>query len=279
MLRLISHKRSTSVFSGNQHSKHIGTGVEFTNLREYNTNDNARLIDWKMSAKSDRVYSREYEESTELKVFLIIEISPSMYFGTNKTTKIHTLIETIETILRSCDQYNHILGWIIWDQNWLNYISPKWGKYNRYLFSQILEKSLKHPPKISKTSTKEIIEMLIERKITNQLILYITDNTSIQEIKKITNLSYMNDFIYINIFDTMESNISKEFIKSPIRISTNITSNDIGSLAINYQNLRNLSLQKLEHTIKIIGASYLTIFTHQKPSIILENFFLRRKKH
>ena len=61
-LELISKKRSTSLFSGNQKSHHKGSGIEFSDIREYNAED-SRLIDWKATAKSgNQTYIKNYEE-------------------------------------------------------------------------------------------------------------------------------------------------------------------------------------------------------------------------
>ena len=89
--RLANHqvlaKRVVEGFcSGLHRSPHKGFSVEFKQHRPYTQGDEIRRIDWKVFAKSDRFYVREYEEETNLRCHLLLDASGSMAYGENKET-------------------------------------------------------------------------------------------------------------------------------------------------------------------------------------------------
>lgn len=63
------------------------SGIEFSDLREYQTSDDASRIDWKNSAKSPDLYVKEYEEEKDMDVFIVLDGSDSMMFGTTDQLK------------------------------------------------------------------------------------------------------------------------------------------------------------------------------------------------
>ena len=67
--------------SGLHRSPHKGFSVEFKQHRAYTPGDEIRRLDWKVFAKTDRYYVREYEEETNLRCHLLLDASGSMSYG------------------------------------------------------------------------------------------------------------------------------------------------------------------------------------------------------
>ncbi len=65
-----------------------GFSVEFSQHRPYNYGDNLRYIDWKVFGRTDRFYIKQFEEETNLKAYILLDVSKSMTFGTTSTTKL-----------------------------------------------------------------------------------------------------------------------------------------------------------------------------------------------
>jgi uncharacterized protein (DUF58 family) len=65
-----------------------GFSVEFAEHRLYNTGESTRHIDWKVYAKTDRLFTKRYEEETNLRCQLLIDVSPSMYYPQENKGKI-----------------------------------------------------------------------------------------------------------------------------------------------------------------------------------------------
>ncbi len=67
--------------SGLHKSPHHGFNVEFTQHRQYEPGDEIKNIDWRVFARSDRYYIKQYEEETNLKTYLLIDTSASMRYS------------------------------------------------------------------------------------------------------------------------------------------------------------------------------------------------------
>lgn len=63
------------------------SGIEFSDLREYQPTDDASRIDWKNSAKSQKTFVQEYEEEKDMETFIIMDASDTMLFGTSDKLK------------------------------------------------------------------------------------------------------------------------------------------------------------------------------------------------
>ncbi len=70
--------------AGMHKSPYHGFSVEFAEHRQYMPGDNIRDIDWKVYAKSDRFYIKQYEEETNLKAYLLLDCSASMAYRSGK---------------------------------------------------------------------------------------------------------------------------------------------------------------------------------------------------
>jgi uncharacterized protein (DUF58 family) len=74
--------------SGMHRSAARGSSVEFAEYRKYSHGDDPRFLDWRIFAKTDRFYIREFEADTNLRCHLVIDTSGSMRFGTETVQRI-----------------------------------------------------------------------------------------------------------------------------------------------------------------------------------------------
>ncbi len=65
-----------------------GFSVEFAEHRQYNTGESTKHIDWKAFAKTDKLYNKRYDEETNLRCTIVLDISPSMYYPAPNNDKI-----------------------------------------------------------------------------------------------------------------------------------------------------------------------------------------------
>ncbi|MDA0832526.1 MAG: DUF58 domain-containing protein [Planctomycetota bacterium] len=73
--------------SGLHRSPYFGQSVEFVQHREYTPGDDYRRIDWKVWSKTDKYYIKQYEEDTNLRTTLLVDVSESMQFGSGSLSK------------------------------------------------------------------------------------------------------------------------------------------------------------------------------------------------
>jgi uncharacterized protein (DUF58 family) len=76
------------LLSGMHRSPYFGQSVEFLQHREYVPGDDLRRVDWKVWAKQDRLYVKQYEEDTNLRCCLLVDVSESMAYGSGPLTKV-----------------------------------------------------------------------------------------------------------------------------------------------------------------------------------------------
>jgi len=84
---LVINKKIVSSFSGNRRSTAVGQGLLINDYRPYVLGDDYRRIDWKIYARTDTFFIKNYEEERDLTVRCIIDSSKSMDFKTTEHTK------------------------------------------------------------------------------------------------------------------------------------------------------------------------------------------------
>ena len=88
-LDLIAKAIVEGFMSGLHKSPYHGFSVEYAEHRIYNPGDSTRHIDWKVYAKTGRLYIKSYEEETNLRAYLVIDTSSSMYYPKKSHDKLH----------------------------------------------------------------------------------------------------------------------------------------------------------------------------------------------
>ena len=73
--------------SGAYRSRFRGGGIEFSEVREYTAGDDARRVDWNVSARYNELFIKEFVEEKELNIYVIIDMSASNDFGFMKSKK------------------------------------------------------------------------------------------------------------------------------------------------------------------------------------------------
>lgn len=73
--------------SGEHRSPYFGQSIEFVQHREYVPGDDLRRVDWKVWAKQDRYYVKQYEEETNLRATLVVDVSAGMQYGSGAMNK------------------------------------------------------------------------------------------------------------------------------------------------------------------------------------------------
>ncbi|MEQ8409829.1 MAG: DUF58 domain-containing protein [Gammaproteobacteria bacterium] len=74
--------------SGLHKSPHRGFSVEFNDYRQYHRGDDMRHVDWKLYARSDKFYIKQYEDETNVRCMVLLDTSASMTYGSGKMTKL-----------------------------------------------------------------------------------------------------------------------------------------------------------------------------------------------
>ena len=131
---------SSNIFAGQYHSAFKGRGMAFSEVREYQYGDDVRDIDWNVTARFNKPYVKVFEEERELTVMLLIDVSGSLDFGTQKQLKREMVTEIAATLAFSAIQNNDKIGVVFFSDKVEKYIPPKKGrKHILYIIREMLD--------------------------------------------------------------------------------------------------------------------------------------------
>ena len=190
---------SSNIFVGQYHSAFKGRGMAFSEVREYQFGDDVRDIDWNVTARFHRPYVKVFEEECELTVMLLIDVSGSLDFGTQKQMKRDMVTEIAATIAFSAIQNNDKIGVVFFSDKIEKYIPPKKGrKHILYIIREMLD----FHPESKKTDVKQAVEFLssVQKRRTTSFILsdFYVRNDFMQSLQ-IANRKH--DVVAIQVYD------------------------------------------------------------------------------
>ncbi|MBL6657726.1 MAG: DUF58 domain-containing protein [Flavobacteriales bacterium] len=119
---------SNHIFAGEYHTAFKGKGMAFSEVREYQPGDDIRTIDWNVTARFNTPFIKVFEEERELTVMLMIDVSGSKNFGTQKQMKQELVTELSAVLAFSAIQNNDKIGVIFFSDKVEKFIPPKKGK-------------------------------------------------------------------------------------------------------------------------------------------------------
>ena len=98
---------SNHIFAGEYHTVFKGKGMAFSEVREYQPGDDVRSIDWNVTARYNTPFIKVFEEEREMTVMMLVDVSASGNFGTNKQFKREVATEITAILAFSC--FNHAI--------------------------------------------------------------------------------------------------------------------------------------------------------------------------
>lgn len=113
---------------GDYRSLFRGTGVDFTDLREYEPGDDPRHIEWNVTARLDTPFVREFVEDREVTAWLLLDHSPSMGFGAVDRQKDLVLAEVATTLAHVLTRGGNRVGAVLFDTDVDEVIPPAGGR-------------------------------------------------------------------------------------------------------------------------------------------------------
>ena len=141
-------RKLDGLLQGDYRSLFYGYGVDFANLREYQPEDDIRYMDWNVTARMNAPYVRQYMEDREITAWFLLDLSPSVDFGTAQNLKRTMLIDFVTTLARLLTRHGNRVGAIFYDSH-VERIIPARGGRNQVLLlihDLLKQPSLSHAP-------------------------------------------------------------------------------------------------------------------------------------
>lgn len=112
--------------SGIHRSPYHGFSVEFTDYRQYSPGDDIRYVDWKLFARQDRYYIKRFEDETNLRCYLVADLSRSMEFGSQGFTKADYARTMVATLALFLSRQHDAVGLLTFDESIGEYLPPRY---------------------------------------------------------------------------------------------------------------------------------------------------------
>lgn len=143
-------RRLDGLLQGNYRSLFYGFGVDFADLREYQAEDDIRYIDWNVTARMQTPYVRQYTEDREVSAWFLLDMSPSVDFGTAREDgeKRSVLIDLVTVLARLLTRHGNRVGALIFGNGLQQSVPARGGRIQvlRLINEMLKQPRLSHVP-------------------------------------------------------------------------------------------------------------------------------------
>jgi uncharacterized protein (DUF58 family) len=178
-----------------------GSGFEFDQIREYQQGDDVRFIDWKSSARMDKLMIRQYIEERNRSILLLVDISGSSFFGSGSRLKFEVIAELAAVIALAGEYAKDHVGLLLFSDQVELFIPPNCGQRHIH---HLLEELFSYKPKHVKTSITVALEHVAKLHIKNAIVFLISDFISASFKRALNVVARKHDVIAVRCLDKNE---------------------------------------------------------------------------
>jgi uncharacterized protein (DUF58 family) len=292
-LDLLAKQVVEGFIAGMHKSPFHGFSAEFAEHKIYNQGESTKHIDWKLYAKTDRLYTKRYDEETNLRCHLIIDNSSSMHYPELKSFSIDSLNKIAFSALASASLM-HILkkqrdavGLSVYSDDY-DYYSPEKGseRHHQMLLHQ-LSNLVISKPKNKQTKTYKYLHQIAEKIKRRSLIFFFTDmlQTSVDQDKLFEALRHLkynkHEVVLFHVFDK-EKELLFDFDNTPKKYVDVESGEFINVYAENIKENYQQEVSKYFETIRLKCGQYKIKYVeadiNKKFDNILTTYMVERQK-
>ena len=192
---------SNHLFAGEYHSAFKGRGMSFSEVREYQYGDDIRNIDWNVTARFDKPYIKVFEEERELTVIILVDVSGSLDFGSEETTKRDFVTEIAACLSFSAISNNDKIGVIFFSNEIEKFIPPKKGRQH---ILRIIRELLTFEPKYKGTDATKALQYLTNVIKKRSTVFMISDFVCPDFSDALRIAGHKHDLLALNVYDKRE---------------------------------------------------------------------------
>ena len=200
-------RRLDGLLQGDYRSLFRGFGVDFADLREYQPEDDIRYIDWNVSARMNTPYIRQYMEDREVIAWFLLDLSPSVDFGTLQNQKRNVLIDFVATLARLLTRHGNRVGAMMFGSAIQRTVPARSG---RLQVLRIINDLLNQPrlPHSSMTDLSALLKGGLHAIKKRSLVFVVSDFISTPGWERTLNLlSQHHEVIAIRLWDPREMDL------------------------------------------------------------------------
>ncbi len=292
-LELLAHQVVEGFISGLHKSPFHGFSAEFAEHRIYNQGESTKHIDWKLFAKTDKLYTKRYEEETNLRCHLIIDNSSSMHypllkdFDINHLNKIGFSVLASAAIMNLLKRQRDAVGLSIYSDDYDYYSSEKGSERHHQMLLAKLNEALANKRKQIKTQTYAYLHEIADKIKRRSMIFLFTDmfQSDLEEEKLFEALQHLkynkHEVILFHTFDK-EKEIEFDFNNRPKRFVDVETGEHVNLYAENIKENYQEAVSKYFTELKIrcgqYRIKYVPVDINKDFSTILTTYLIERQK-
>ena len=291
-LELLANQVVEGFISGMHKSPFHGFSAEFAEHKVYNAGESTKHIDWKLFARTDRLYTKRYEEETNLRCHIILDNSSSMHYPRLKEgqpfyeNKIGFSVLASAVLMDLLKKQRDAVGMSIYSDTYEFYAPEKGsGRHHRMLLSK-LEEVLERPREAKTTDTITFLHQIAQKMHRRSMIILFTDMFQGEDNEALFNaLQHLkhnkHKVVLFHVVDK-KTEFSFDFDNTPRKFVDMETGEQVNLFAENIKDEYEKSLaayfKKIEETCMQYRIKYVPVSVDEKFEKILTTYLVEKQK-
>ena len=276
-LELKTNRKVEGLIAGNYRSVFKGSGIEFSEVREYVPGDDIRSIDWNVTARLNAPFVKEYIEERNLSVYIVFDVSGSGEYGSEKSKKDQGY-EIAASIMFAALRNNDSVGLCLFSDRVEKFIPKRPGKKH---VLRMLRELVYYEPESRGTDVEKSLSYLAKIVKKRSVIFVISDYLTGDFDKPLKHLKNRHDVILINLSDITEQDIPDigyALIEDEETGEQVLVNTSDKAFRAAYAKNSAQRTQTLEKKMKKLKTDLINVRTNEAFSIPLTRFLKMREK-
>lgn len=257
-----------------------GFSVEFSEHRQYMPGDNIRDIDWKVWGRTDRYYIKRYEEETNLKAYILLDISGSMGYSSHKVTKLQYASYLAAAFSYMFLKQRDAVGLVLFSDQ-IHKLLP--AKSTRSYLKFILKELEQAKTQQSKTNISQALHLLAEKIKRRGLIILLSEFLYEDTHKILEGLQhfrhYNHEVLVFNILDPNDRYFNFKEEATFIDMETGeLLKTQPYLIQQEYRQLVDSFYQELTRECRSMQIDFQNILTNESFDKAIVRYLLKRQK-
>lgn len=266
------------LLAGAYRSAFKGQGIEFEEVREYQSGDEIRSIDWNVTARMGKPFVKNFREERELTVMLVVDISSSTLFGSQHQTKKDFIAELGALFAFSAIRNNDKIGLILFSDHVEKYLAPKKG--NRHVL-RLIRELLSAEATGRKTDPRAALSFLGKVQKGSGVCFLISDLLFQECFLELDLISRRQDLISIGVMDPYElayPQMGLAVIEDFETGEKRVVDTSDPNIQSHFKALAEQRLENHKKTMSKVGGGFISLRTDQPYFPAIRHFFSLRGK-
>jgi uncharacterized protein (DUF58 family) len=289
-LELLARQVVEGFITGLHQSPFHGFSVEFAEHRLYNNGESVKNIDWKLLARTDKLFVKQFEEETNLRCYLLLDTSSSMNFPEKGINKLQFSVYAIASLMYLFKKQHDAFGLCLFSDkiDWMSQVKST-STHLFYLYAE-LEKAYNHPKENTATNITAVLHQIAGQIHQRSMVIIFSDmlENSMNPEKlqslfaSIQHLKYNKHEVIIFNVNDKQKELDFDFDNRPHHF-IDMESGD--QVRVHPNKIRDsylASLRKYRHELELKCAQYhidiIDAYIEDEYNNVLKSYLIKRNK-